>query len=465
MMFKRRDKGKNFKRWFFIILAVSVIVPLIWVLVAKLEGKQPVIDLNLKSAVFPADFEITGSAHDSENGIKRLWIGIIQNGKETVLFDNTYPAQGYIGKGTVFRTPIELHINAKKRNFSDGPATLRIAAWDYSWRNWWDGNQSYVEKNIVFDTQPPVLSVLSTQHNVTRGGSGLVIYKLSEPCQRSGVFVGTDFFPGHAGYFTDNDIYLAFFAIPVDYDNDKKNDIFVNAIDPAGNESTNRFYYFLRKKKFNKDTINISEKFLNWKLPEFQSIKGFPSGKSLEDQFVFVNSELRQRNNHMILANGQKTENRIFWSDSFGRLPNSARRANFADQRVYKYNGEVISKAVHMGIDLASVKHAEVPAANRGKVVFAGYAGIYGNLVCIDHGFGLMSIYGHLSRISVSNDQPVEKGEIIGHTGTSGLAGGDHLHFGMFVDHVFVNPVEWWDPSWIYNNITNKIETVQAGVQ
>ena len=462
-MFKRQDKGKRLKKLSLIVLFVMVIISLTWVFLTKLEGEKPVIELNLQSGVVPANFEITGTVDDEKSGIKKIWISLLQNGKDTVLLDEQYRSQGLLQKGTIIRTPIQLNVNAKKMGLSDGPAKLRIAVWDYSWRDWWNGNQTYMEKEIRFDTKPPVVSILTSQHNVARGGSGLVIYKLSEQCTQSGVFVGDDFFPGYSGYYNDKNIHLAFFAIPVDYD--KKIDIFIKAIDPAGNHSRSGFYYYIRNKKFITDTINISENFLNWKLPEFQSVDGFPADKSSEDQFIFINSQLREKNNHAILENGQKTDNRIFWKDAFGRLPNSARKANFADQRVYKYNGNIIGKAVHMGVDLASVKHAEIPAANRGKVVFAGPVGIYGNLVCIDHGCGLMSIYAHLSRMVVNINDLVEKGDIIGYTGTSGLAGGDHLHFGMFIDHVFVNPVEWWDLSWINNNITNKLETVQSMVQ
>jgi len=55
----------------------------------------------------------------------------------------------------------------------------------------------------------------------------------------------------------------------------------------------------------------------------------------------------------------------------------------------------------------------------------------------------------------------VSKGEIIGRTGITGLAGGDHLHFGMLVGKTFVNPIEWWDTSWIKNNISGKINRVR----
>ena len=110
-------------------------------------------------------------------------------------------------------------------------------------------------------------------------------------------------------------------------------------------------------------------------------------------------------------------------------------------------------------MDLASVEHAPVPAANNGRIAFADVLGIYGRTVVIDHGCGLFSMYSHLSHISVSVDQMVSKGDIIGKTGTTGLAGGDHLHYSMLVDHTFVNPLEWWDPQWIKNNITDKLQS------
>jgi murein DD-endopeptidase MepM/ murein hydrolase activator NlpD len=77
--------------------------------------------------------------------------------------------------------------------------------------------------------------------------------------------------------------------------------------------------------------------------------------------------------------------------------------------------------------------------------------------VVIDHGFGLQSIYGHLSEFLVKKGDMVKKGQIIGKTGSTGLAGGDHLHFTMQVDGVQVNPVEWWDPHWVKDRILSKM--------
>jgi len=59
----------------------------------------------------------------------------------------------------------------------------------------------------------------------------------------------------------------------------------------------------------------------------------------------------------------------------------------------------------------------------------------------------------------------VSKGAIIGNTGITGLAGGDHLHFGMIIHNTFVTPVEWWDAAWIRKNITVKIKAVKEDNQ
>ena len=99
-------------------------------------------------------------------------------------------------------------------------------------------------------------------------------------------------------------------------------------------------------------------------------------------------------------------------------------------------------------------------AANSGTVVLARYFGIYGNAVVVDHGYGLMSLYGHLSTLEVVPGQTVERGQTLGRTGETGLAGGDHLHFTMLLHGLAVNPVEWWDPHWLEDRIFRKLSEV-----
>jgi len=131
--------------------------------------------------------------------------------------------------------------------------------------------------------------------------------------------------------------------------------------------------------------------------------------------------------------------------------------ARFGDRRLYYYKGEKIDEQTHLGVDLASLANSSVQAANNGRVIFAESLGIYGLTVVLDHGQGLASTYSHLSNIDVKIGQEVKKGEIIGSTGQTGLAGGDHLHYGVMVSGLFVNPIEWWDSHWIEDNITKKL--------
>jgi len=132
--------------------------------------------------------------------------------------------------------------------------------------------------------------------------------------------------------------------------------------------------------------------------------------------------------------------------------------ASFGEDRTYWYGGKQVDRQIHLGVDLASTAHSAIPAANSGKVAFAGPLGIYGNTVLIDHGCGLFSMYSHLSRIETEVKKEVKKGETLGRTGSTGLAGGDHLHYSMLVHGVFVNPIEWWDEHWIKDNVEKKMK-------
>jgi len=174
---------------------------------------------------------------------------------------------------------------------------------------------------------------------------------------------------------------------------------------------------------------------------------------SLVDQYIYVNSQVRKENYQTIVKVCSNPHAKRLWQGRFERMGRSTRKASYADHRTYYYQGKEIDRQVHLGIDLASTRRAAVKAANRGKVVFAEYLGIYGNTVILDHGQGIFSLYAHLSEIKTSVDEVIEKGIVLGLSGTSGMAGGDHLHFSILVNSIFVNPVEWWDRQWISLNI------------
>jgi murein DD-endopeptidase MepM/ murein hydrolase activator NlpD len=186
------------------------------------------------------------------------------------------------------------------------------------------------------------------------------------------------------------------------------------------------------------------------------------SDSMIKDIFLKVNNEMRSENNNKIMDITANSRDKMLWSKSFLQLSNSKVEANFADQRSYKLNDEIIDEQYHLGYDLSVTKKYPVEAANSGVVAFTGNIGIYGNTVILDHGMGVMTLYSHLSSISVKVEDEIKKGGIIGKTGITGLAAGDHLHFGVYIQGVPVRPLEWWDPKWINEKVLNRIDQAKS---
>jgi len=459
-----KTKWKLFKSRFFLGIAAVVFLAFGWLFYIKMEGEKPGIKIEGMDKAIQASQDLSLILSDDKSGLRNMRILLKQNDKEVVILEEEFPAINAVMGGEIFDKTLDVHIEPKKAGFSEGEAVLQLEAADYSWRNWWKGNLTRIEKPVRIDTRPPVIEVLTKQHNINQGGAGLVIYRVSESCPKNGVQVGDNFFPGYSARSVLNtgeeNIYMSLMAL--DYSQGKGTQIYVEATDLAGNTAKSGFYHYIKPRRFNQDTIRVSDGFLNQIMPEFEDeLQEYDAATPLE-KFLVINQKLRVLNTGLLKDLGARSENTLYWEGAFLRLPNAARRASFADHREYLYNDQVVDHQVHMGIDLASTSRAPVPAANNGRVAFTGQVGIYGGTIVLDHGFGLFSSYSHLSSINVTDGQIVARGDIIAQTGSSGLAGGDHLHYGMIVHNIFVNPVEWWDPAWIENNITAKIEAVKS---
>ena len=94
--------------------------------------------------------------------------------------------------------------------------------------------------------------------------------------------------------------------------------------------------------------------------------------------------------------------------------------------------------------------------------MLAEFLGIYGNCVVIDHGLGLQSLYAHLSSIGVKVGDTVTQGQELGRSGTTGLAGGDHLHFTMLLGGHPVTPIDWWSQQWVQDRVLRKLREASA---
>ena len=305
--------------------------------------------------------------------------------------------------------------------------------------------------NLPVRLRPPEIAVLSRDHFVTQGGSGAVRYKVGSSAIRHGVQAGKWWFPGSKLPGGNKDEAFAFFAVP--YDFDKGETVKIVATDDVGNESSQKFLDNLKIKVSKKDEIKVSDRFMSLVVPKIKAeVSEVPSRDKLVEEYVWINRELRTQNDKTLVELAKTSTPSFQWNRKFIQMPAKV-FASFADHRTYMYDGQEIDQQYHLGYDLASTKKASIPAANNGIVALAEYLGIYGKTVVIDHGFGIMTLYGHMSELRVKKGQAVKRGDDIGSTGATGLALGDHLHFSVLVHGLAVRPLEWWDGQWIQNRI------------
>ncbi len=377
-----------------------------------------------------------------------------QNGKPVALSDMKTETPG----------PGQVNMTATigRDGLVNGPATLVVDAGRkvfYGLRT----VHSHSRRELEVRLDPPRVSVVSIHHFINLGGAEFVVIRATPTDVEAGVQVGDAryrFFPGSAVGLSDPALRVGFFALRHDQELNAR--ITAYARDLAGNEATTPVEHQPFVKKFVQSKIPIDQRFLDRVVPAIASStpdlkvdSGSPEG--LLKGFLEINGNLRKKNGDFIASLAEKSEPRMLWTEAFAQMSNSQVESRFADRRTYYFDNKEIDKQVHLGFDLATVQQAPVHASNAGKVVFADFLGIYGNCVILDHGLGVQSLYAHLSSIGVKVGDSVTKGQELGRTGATGLAGGDHLHFTILLQGTPVNPVEWWDQHWLQDRVLRKI--------
>jgi murein DD-endopeptidase MepM/ murein hydrolase activator NlpD len=444
-------------RWLIVLLVLAAATAGGAYLVAG-RGAPPRIAIDKPDRVIgqTGTLEVTVEAPNAQ--LSLLTIGLEQNGRTTPLFalDDLQGATVSRVDATHLRVSRPFGKSAVPA-LQAGSARLNVAAARQSFLKL-KTLSSNASKDVQVRLDPPRVAVVSTKHYVNHGGSELVVYRATPSDVRSGVRVGDVEYPGFA---LGGDVKAAFFALL--YDQPLAAPIAVFARDEAGNEAHTSFVDNVFEKPFKKSRIELDDRFLTRVVPEILQhspelqVPAAAEGGDMLPGFLRVNGDLRKLNADTIAGLAAKTAATRLWSGPFVQLGNSKVEAAFADQRTYFYKGREVDRQVHLGFDLAVTANVAVVAANAGVVVNASWLGIYGNCVIIDHGMGVQSLYGHLSAIDVKLGDSVTKGQTIGRSGMTGLAGGDHLHFTMLVGGHAVNPVEWWDAHWVKDRVERKL--------
>lgn len=435
-----------------VILAVGGVT--LWAGVTA-PAAQLAAPVDVVGRVTPISLAITAG----RSGLRSVHVTLEGAKGSTVLAEEELPKTGLLGSGVTSRT-VDAVVDARAAGLEEGPATLVVRTRDWSPLSALRGESVALQQQVRVDLTPPAVTVLPAQHYLTRGGSDAVAYTVSDDTVRSGVEVGGYFFPGDPGIIAEPGGRFAIYALPQDLEPTTRPKVV--AEDAAGNRREVPFPVAVRDKTFPAEEIKIDDDFLTIKVPEILTQNEIAPAADPVQSYLLVNRDLRKKSEQQIKDVTRTSEPRLLLDGAFRQQPGSKVGSRFAERRTYRYNGEVIDTQVHLGYDLASVKQAPVNASNSGKVIFVGNLGIYGNAVLIDHGLGLTSLYAHLSSASVSQGQEVAKGDEIGRTGETGLAGGDHLHFSILLRGNHIDPVEWWDPKWLQNRIVAQMAAPAA---
>jgi murein DD-endopeptidase MepM/ murein hydrolase activator NlpD len=388
------------------------------------------------------------------HGVRRITAAIEQGGARFPLLDQTTPSHRFFFRRNQPAQTVTFEAGKNKAaNLKEGDARIVVETVSDDFR----GHSDTTSANVKVVLAPPRVVPDDAQHYINQGGMELAVLTPSGSWSEAGVRVGKYTFrsfplPNHP------EQRFAMFAYPWDLPGDLAPKVYARNL--AGTEAQAQFWFKLFPKKFRTRDFPIDDALIERLVNQIDPGGTLAPGPDMLSRFLKINGEMRRKNNQQMADLRFKTEEKVLWHGPF--LHWGKEESLFADVRNYIYKGNKVDQQVHLGFDLSDTMNAPVHVANDGRVVWADNLGIYGNCVVVDHGYGLQSIYGHMNRIDVKLSDMVTKNQSLGVAGATGLAGGVHVHFGMQIDGVQINPVEWWDEHWIHDRILSKLDPEAA---
>jgi murein DD-endopeptidase MepM/ murein hydrolase activator NlpD len=383
------------------------------------------------------------SVSDGSNTVTVVNEKILESDQKLRLINIEYPKKAING----------VMLNPKASQF-----LIEVKATDRS--NWglFQGNSTSKTITVDVDYKRPEVNILSNSYSVTRGGAGLIVFQVKDDSLKE-FFVESGDRRFTSVPYREEGYYTTLVAWPF---NQQNFSVRIVASDMAGNRRSVNVPFFTIARNYKTSWIEAKDRFIDGKISDLADSD--PQLSLINDRvqkLKAINEDMRNANEELIhgLASKVSPDHVDEWViQPFYPLKNAAKVASYGDERHYYYGNKEneVSQSYHVGLDLASTKMAQIISSNAGKVVYSDHNGIYGNMPMIDHGMGLFTLYGHCSNILVQEHDEISAGTPIAQTGVSGLALGDHLHFGVLVQGIEVRPEEWMDQRWLDNNI-NKI--------
>jgi len=392
-------------------------------------------------------------------GLRSIDVRLEGGGAAGTLFSKQIPADGLFGSG-VRSECLDLVLDGATAGVPEGEARVVVRASDWSAIGRLRGPGEILSIPVTVDLAAPAVTPVTTTSMAQRGGSAIVVYRVTPDAVRSGVEIGKRRFPGRTGAFADPTLAVALFSLPWDAEAPIQPQVY--AEDAAGNRGRAAVILPVKERRFPEEKIEVTSTFMTVKIPELLERNGMKAPADPIEAYLAVNRDVRRKSEERLREIGRVTAPRFLFDGAFVQQPDTAVGSRFAERRHYFFGGKPIDEQTHLGTDLASVKLAPVVAAARGRVLWAGDLGIYGNAVVLDHGLGLETLYAHLTDAAVAPGQMVERGATLGRSGQTGLAGGDHLHYSTMIHGQHVDPVEWWDGKWFRDRIAPTLASAPA---
>jgi murein DD-endopeptidase MepM/ murein hydrolase activator NlpD len=424
------------------LLGLGLVASVAYFAMGRLDFADPWVKLQTPVAVVGAKTPLSVEAGDQDSGLREVKVTFAQGKQEKVVAEKKFPPGGGPGE----KVAVDFTLEPKALGFAEGKATLTVTVLDRSWRNMFQGRSATLTREVTIDLVPVTVAMQSVSYLLHAGGTGVVAYHLNKAVPESGVRISGRLFQGFPNPKGGQGDYVVLFPVPQEASGATPAELVAK---PAqGAEVKQVLSLKVKPRKWRYDKLNLKDDFLR----KVAGSLPVPNPSDLLGSYLYVNRELRKENHAKFHQVCSKSNPQPLWSGAFMRFYGKP-MARFGDRRTYLYQDKPVDQQVHLGEDLASLIHSPVKAGNNGIVVLAEPLGIYGQTVILDHGLGVFSSYSHMSEIDVKAGDKVEKGAILGKTGNTGLAGGDHLHFAILLQGEFVDPLEWWDPHWVRDQV------------
>lgn len=401
------------------------------------------------------------NASDSGSGLDEIVVRVVQNNIPKELTRRTF------GTEHVPNETVEVTVSPKELDLREGNAELQVLAFDKALWNNGARLSAIVEVNYL----KPQITALTPQQNGVLGGAEMVFYKVTGKLPEAhGVLAQGSLYSGFQasgwgeGFKGRTSVFLALYPIPASFD-DSVEKMRLIARDNLGNSATNSFNYRVKQRRWSSFRTTLTtdrgeqlrEVLYGYAKRENLAVK--ESGDTAVDLKNLIKALSISDEGFVRTALEQSSASRS-WSEAFLPPVNSSPTNSAGDQRVVLLDTTEIARGPASGVRFPVSRRTPVVSANTGTVVFIGTLGLLGNTIIVDHGFGLSSIYSHLSDVAVQRGTKVQRGQEIGKTGATGLAQSEEVYFEIRIHGTPVSPNEWWDQSWVTDHIDNKVNFV-----